>query len=236
MPLGSNVAMAFALAAYRWADHRRAARAVAFAVLLLLARLWQGVQRRLYGVHRIRLPLKTLLPQVPAAAPETAACQGNDCGADEVKAEGAAVLSVIYQCTEFRVGDYVTYPDDHHGQIIGIDGDGDVIVRTTGGREAVWYINKCTKALSAGDRVQYPCGEVGSVMAFDEDGDLHVQKSNGSSARWFAQKSTRLLSVGDAVKYMGGDVGTVIGFDADGDVMLVTPSGRRATWFANKCV
>ena len=220
----------------RWADHRRAARAVAIAVLLLLARLWQGVQRRLYGVHRIRLPLKTLLPQVPAAAPETAACQGSDCGADEVKAEGAEVLSVIYQCTEFRVGDYVTYPDDHRGQIIGIDGDGDVIVRTTGGREAVWYINKCTKALSAGDRVQYPCGEVGSVMAFDEDGDLHVQKSDGSSARWFAQKSTRLLSVGDAVKYMGGDVGTVIGFDADGDVMIVTPSGRRATWFANTCV
>ncbi|CAE7239517.1 KIN1 [Symbiodinium sp. KB8] len=83
MPLGSNVAMAFALAAYRWADHRRAARAVAIAVLLLLARLWQGVQRRLYGVHRIRLPLKTLLRQVPAAAPETTACQGNDCGADE---------------------------------------------------------------------------------------------------------------------------------------------------------
>ncbi|OLP98261.1 Kinesin-like protein KIF18B [Symbiodinium microadriaticum] len=83
MPLGSNVAMAFALAAYRWADHRRAARAVAIAVLLLLARLWQGVQRRLYGVHRIRLPLKTLLLQVPAAAPETTACQGNDCGADE---------------------------------------------------------------------------------------------------------------------------------------------------------
>ena len=70
-----------------------------------------------------------------------------------MKAESAEVLSVIYQCTEFRVGDYVTYPDDHRGQIIGIDGDGDVIVRTTGGREAVWYINKCTKALSAGDRV-----------------------------------------------------------------------------------
>ena len=100
------------------------------------------------------LPLKTLLPQVPAVAPETAACQGNDCVADvadEVKAKDAEILSVMFQCMEFRVGDYVTYSDDHGGQIIGIDGDGDLIARASDGRKAVWYINKCTKALSAGD-------------------------------------------------------------------------------------
>ena len=74
----------------------------------------------------------------PTAAPETPACQGNDCGADEVNPEGAEVLSVIPQSTEFRVGDYVTYLDDHRSQIIGIDGDGDVIVRATDGRKAVW--------------------------------------------------------------------------------------------------
>lgn len=235
MPLGSNVAMAFALAVYRFVDHRRAARAVAVAVLLVLARLWQGMQRRVYGVSRMTLPLKTLLPQVPAVAAESAACEVNDRGTDEVEVKGPKVSSVIYQCVAFRIGDFVTYPGNQVGRIVGIDDDGDLFVRTDHGRKAVWYISKCSKTLSAGDRVQYPCGEVGTVMEFDEDGDLHVRKDGGATARWYASKTRRLLSVGDKVQYTCGEVATVVGFDCDGDIMVVTPNGRKATWFAQKC-
>jgi len=239
MPLGSNVAMAFALAVYRFVDHRRAARAVAVAVLLVLARLWQGMQRRVYGVSRMTLPLKTLLPQVPAVAAESAACEVNDRGSrgtDEVKGKGPKVSSVIYQCVAFRIGDFVTYPGNQVGRIVGIDDDGDLLVRTDHGRKAVWYISKCSKTLSAGDRVQYPCGEVGTVMEFDEDGDLHVRKDGGATARWYASKTRRLVSVGDKVQYTCGEVATVVGFDCDGDIMVVTPNGRKATWFAQKCL
>lgn len=236
MPLSSNVAMAFALALYRWVDHRRAARAVVVAVLLVLARLWHFMQRRVNGVHHMNFPLKTLLLQPPAEAPESVSCHINDCGRNEVKAEAPEVSSVIYQCMNFRVGDFVTYPDAHRGQITAIDEDGDLIVRTDHGRKAVWYVSKCTKSLSAGDRVQHACRAVGHVVDFDEEGDLYVQKTDGSSARWYVTKTTRLLSVGDAVKYVSGDMATVIGFDSDGDVLIATPSGRRATWFANKCL
>ena len=236
MPLGSNVAMAFALAVYRFVDHRRAARAVAVAVLLVLARLWQGMQRRVYGVSGMTLPLKTLLPQVPAVAAESVAREVNDRGTDEVVVKGPKVSSVIYQCVAFRVGDFVTYPGNQVGRIVGIDDDGDLFVRTDHGRKAVWYISKCTKALSAGDRVQYPCGEVGTVMEFDEDGDLCVRKDGGATARWYASKTRRLLSVGDKVQYTCGEVATVVGFDCDGDIMVATPNGRKATWFAQKCL
>ena len=227
MPLSSNVAMALALAVYRWVDHRRAARAVAVAVFLMLARMWQRMQRRLYGVHRMTPAFKTLLPQVPAEAPEPAPCQ--------VKAEVPVVSSVMFRCEAFRIGDYVTYPDDTRGQITGIDEDGDLIVTTDHGRKANWFISKCKKALSAGDRVQYPCGEVGTVIEFDEDGDLYVRKENGTTARWYASTTTRLLSVGDKVQYSCGEVATVVGFDCDGDVVVVTPSGRKTTWFTHKC-
>ena len=96
MPLGSNGAMAFALALYRWVDHRRAAHAVAVAAFLVLARLWHFMKRRIYGVHRMTLPVKTLLPQPPAEAPESASCHVDDCGRDAVKAEAPEVSSVIY--------------------------------------------------------------------------------------------------------------------------------------------
>ena len=121
--------MALALAVYRWVDHRRAARAVAVAVFLMLARMWQRMQRRLYGVHRMTPAFKTLLPQVPAEAPEPAPCQ--------VKAEVPVVSSVMFRCEAFRIGDYVTYPDDTRGQITGIDEDGDLIVTTDHGARLI---------------------------------------------------------------------------------------------------
>ncbi|CAE7754784.1 unnamed protein product [Symbiodinium sp. CCMP2592] len=226
--------MALPLALYRWVDHRRVARAMAVAVLLMFARLMQRMQQRLCGVSRMKLPLKTLLPRVPTAAAESAACQVN--GADEVEGKDPTVSSVIYQCVAFRIGDFVAYPGNQVGQIIGFDDDHDLVVRTDHGRKAVWYISKCSKTLSAGDRVRYPCGEVGTVMEFDEDGDLYVHKEDGTTARWYASKTKRLLSVGDKVQYACGEVATVTGFDCDGDVFVVTPGGRRATWFAQKCL
>ncbi|CAE7897787.1 unnamed protein product [Symbiodinium sp. KB8] len=174
-PLGSNVAMAFALAVYRFVDQRRAARAVAVAVLLVLARLWQGMQRRVYGVSRMTLPLKTLLPQVPAVAAESAACEVNDRGTDEVKGKGPKVSSVIYQCVAFRIGDFVTYPGNQVGRIVGIDDDGDLLVRTDHGRKAVWYISKCSKTLSAGvmlPMATLPATPTTAWLGFDGDSGL----------------------------------------------------------------
>ena len=114
--------MAFALASsldpsdkaflplYDWVDFFRAARAV----LLMLARLCQ------HEKHRMTLPLKTLRPHLPAEVSVSASCQvwrRNE-------SKGADFSSMIYQCMKFRVGDYVSHPDDHRKQITCIDGLG----------------------------------------------------------------------------------------------------------------
>ena len=231
MPWGSKVAMAFAQAVYRWADHREAARMVVVSVLLILARLLQDM-RRISGVSRMTVPVKSLVSELAPAAQEPAT--SNDRVGNELPAEPK--LSIMHKCVEFCVGQYVTYPGSQVGQITAIDEDGDLIVSTDHGRKAIWFVHECKKSLSVGDRVAYPCGEVGQVVDFDEEGDLHVIKTDGTKARWFAAKSTRMLSVGDSVEYPGGEVATVLGFDADGDVNVVTAAGRRATWFAAKCM
>ena len=82
---------------------------VVVTVLLILARLLQAM-RRISGVSRMTVPVKSLVSELATAAQEPAT--SNDRVGNELPAE--PILSIMHKCVEFRVGQHVLPDTEFH--------------------------------------------------------------------------------------------------------------------------